>query len=252
MTTRRTVLQELAVAVPLLAAWRTGALAAVARSALDPWARNVVALNRGLASGEVGLSYWQDHIAALNTSVPVGEVVRYLDIDRLTEHFAYPGRLAQTANLHFPAAIEVKGVARPWFLRVFAMREGGAVIPHAHNNMVSAHLVVHGNFHARTFDRVGDEKDALILRKSQDRLLSPGEIITMSDDRDNAHWLIAQRNKSMTFDIGMVNISDTRQYLVPANEYSMIYVDPTHKPQRDGTIRAPVISFEQAAKKFAS
>ncbi|HEY1632240.1 MAG TPA: hypothetical protein VGF56_13065 [Rhizomicrobium sp.] len=251
MTTRRTVLAELAIAVPLLAAWRTGAAAAVGRSALDGWARHVVALNRGLAAGEVGLSYWQDHIAALNTALPVDEIVRYLDIDRLTAHFTYPTRLAQTADIHFPSAVDVKGVARPWFLRVFAMREGGAVIPHAHNNMVSAHLVVHGNFHARTFDRVSDEKHALLLRRSQDRLLSPGEIITMSDDRDNAHWLTAQRNRSMTFDIGVVNISDTRQYLVPANEYSMIYVDPTRRPESNGLIRAPVITFEQAAKKFA-
>jgi len=251
MQTRRTVLTELAVAVPLLAAWRTGAAAAIARSALDGWARNVVALNRGLAAGEVGLSYWQDHIAALNTSLPVGEIVRYLDIDRLTEHFTYPTRLAQTADVHFPAAVDVKGVKRPWFMRVFAMREGGAVIPHAHNNMVSAHLVVRGNFHARTFDRVSDEADALMLRRSLDRLLSPGEIITMSDDRDNAHWLVSQRKPSMTFDVGMVNISDTRQYLVPANEYSMIYIDPTHKPESNGLIRAPVITFEQAAKKFA-
>jgi hypothetical protein len=252
MTTRRAILNDLALAVPLLAAWRTGALAAVGASALDPWARKVVALNKALAAGEVELSNWQDRIAALNTSVPVGEVLRYLDIDRLTAHFTYPDKLAQTANLHFPKSVDATGVARPWFLRVFAMREGGAVIPHAHNNMVSAHLVVRGNFHARTFDRVRDELGVIMLRKSQDRLLSPGEILTMSDDRDNAHWLIAQRTPSMTFDIGVVNISETRQYVLPANEYSMIYLDPAHRPERDGLIRAPVITFEQSVKTFAA
>ncbi|HEX3674505.1 MAG TPA: hypothetical protein VHU87_09555 [Rhizomicrobium sp.] len=243
---------DLALAVPLLAAWQTGAIAAIARSALDPWARKVVALNRGLAAGEIGLSFWQDRIAALNTSVPVGEVVRYLDIDRLTAHFTYPGELAQTADLHFPKAIDVAGVARPWFLRVLAMREGGAVIPHAHNNMVSAHLVVRGNFHARTYDRIHDEPGALAIRPSQNSLLSPGEIITMSDDRDNAHWLVAQRNRSMAFDIGMTGISKTRTYKTAANEHSMIYIDPAHKLDRDGLIRAPVLTFDQAAKKFAS
>jgi hypothetical protein len=252
MTTRRDILRDLALAVPLLAAWRTGALAAVARSALDPWARKVVTLNRALAAGETGLVYWQDRIAALNASVPVGEVVRYLDIDRLTAHFTYPDRLAQTADLHFPKSVYSKGIARPWFLRVFAMREGGVVIPHAHNNMVSAHLVVHGNFHARTFDRIHDEHDAIAIRPSLDRLVGPGEIITMSDDRDNAHWLVAQRNRSMTFDIGMLDISKTRRYKLAANEYSMIYIDPAHKPQSDGLIHAPVLSFEQARKKFAT
>ncbi len=251
MTTRRAILSDLALAVPLLAAWRTGAVAAIARSALDPWARKIVALNRGLAAGEVGLSYWQDRIAALNASVPVGEVVRYLDIDKLTAHFTYPDKLAQTANLHFPKSIDVAGVQRPWFLRAFAMREGGAIVPHAHNNMVSAHLVVHGNFHARTYDRIRDEKDALAIRPSLNRLLSPGEIITMSDDRDNVHWLVAQQARSMTFDIGMVDISKTKTYKTAANEYSMIYIDPAHKPDRDGLIRAPILTFEQSVKKFA-
>ena len=95
MTTRRTILQELALAVPLWAAWRTGALAAVARSALDPWARRVVALNRALAAGEIGLLDWQDRIAALNTSVPVGEIVRYLEIEKLAES---PPRLCHVAR----------------------------------------------------------------------------------------------------------------------------------------------------------
>lgn len=252
MTTRRTVLQDLALAVPLLAAWRTGAVAAVGRAALDSWARKVVALNRSLAAGGIELSYWQDHIAALNASVPVDEVVRYLDIDALTQHFKYPDKLAETANLHFPARVNATGVARPWFLRVFAMREGGAVIPHCHNNMVSAHLVVRGNFHARTYDRIRDEDRAIALRRSQDRLLSPGEIITMSDDRDNAHWLVAQRTPSMTFDIGVVNISKTRTYVTPANEYSMIYIDPAQKPESDGLIHAPVMTFDAAARKFAA
>lgn len=252
MMNRRAILQDLAVAVPLLAAWRTGALAGVARAGLDPWARKVVALNRALAAGEIGLLDWQDRIAALNASVPVGEVVRYLDIDRLTAHFAYPSKLAETADPRFPKTVSTGGIARPWFLRVFAMREGGAVIPHAHNNMVSAHLVVRGNFHTRTFDRVRDEADAIAIRPSLNRLLSPGEIITMSDDRDNVHWLVAQQGRSMTFDIGMVNISKARTYKIAANEYSMIYIDPTPAADADGLIVAPVLTFEQAAKKFAA
>ena len=252
MISRRTILQELALAVPLAAAWHTGALAAPGRAALDSWARKVVELNRGLAAGGMGLFYWQDHIATLNASVPVSEVVRYLDIDALTRNFTYPDRLAQIADLHFPKDVYVKGIARPWFMRVFAMREGGAIIPHAHNNMVSAHLVVRGNFHARTYDRMHDEAGAVVLRPSLDRLLSSGEIITMSDDRDNAHWLVAQRTPSMTFDIGMTDISDTRQYILAANQYSMIYVDPTVKPQTDGFIHAPVMTFDEAVKKFAN
>jgi len=250
--TRRRILQDLALAVPLLAAWKMDALAAVARSALDQWAREVVGLNRELASGAIGLLDWQDRIATVNMSVPVGDISRYLQIDALTSHFSYPTRLAQTVDPRFPKEVSVDGVARPWFMRVFAMREGGAIVPHAHNNMVSAHLVVRGGFHARTYHRIEDEGQAIAIRPSLDRLLKPGEVITMSDDRDNVHWLVAQRSGSMTFDIGVVNISKTRTYRTPANRYSMVYLDPTGKPEQDGLIRAPVISFDQSVDMFAS
>src|SRR6266704_975986 len=207
MVTRRQVLQDLALAVPLLAAWKRDALAALARSALDRWAREVVDLNRELASGAISLLEWQDHIATLNTSVPVGDISRYLQIDALTSHFRYPTRLAQTIDPRFPKEVSVDGVTRPWFMRVFAMREGGVIVPHAHNNMVSAHLVVHGSFQARTYHRIDGDGQAITISPSLERLLIPGEVITMSDDRDNVHWLVAQRSGSMTFDIGVLNIS---------------------------------------------
>jgi hypothetical protein len=252
MRTRRQILQELALAVPLLAAWKTAALASVGRAALDRWANDVVALNRALTAGDIGLLDWQDRIASLNTSVPVDDISRYLEIDTLTRHFTYPTRLAETIDPKFPKEVSVDGVARSWFMRVFAMREGGTIIPHAHNNMVSAHLVVHGSFHARTYDRIVDEERAIAIRPSLDRLLSPGEVITMSDDRDNIHWLVAQRSRSLTFDVGVVSISKTRTYRIPAENYSMVYLDPTQKPGQDGLIHAPVLSFDQSVSKFAA
>jgi hypothetical protein len=55
----------------------------------------------------------------------------------------------------------------------------------------------------------------------------------------------------MTFDIGVLNVSRTRIYKIPANRYAMVYLDPTRKPEQDGLIHAPVISFDQSVDKFA-
>jgi hypothetical protein len=76
-------------------------------------------------------------------------------IDRLTSHFSYPSRLAEFADPLLPPHVTGQGL-RTWFVRVFALRRGGAIIPHVHNHMVSAHLVVSGSFHVRTHDRVRD------------------------------------------------------------------------------------------------
>jgi len=109
MKTRRQILRELALAVPLFAAWKTGALASVGLAALDGWASDVAALNKALAAGDIGLLDWQGRIAALNASVPVGDISRYLEIDTLTRHFTYPARLAEN---HRSACSE--GGVRRW------------------------------------------------------------------------------------------------------------------------------------------
>jgi hypothetical protein len=188
-------------------------------------------------------------VAQLNTSVPLADLARYLDVDQVTRNFHYPSRLADHADPVLPAA--VAGDRHGWFLRIFGMRNGGAVIPHVHNEMVSAHLVIRGGFRARTFDRVKDLKDAVVLRPSIDRHLGPGEIITMSDVRDNGHWLDAQSDGAMTFDVGVVGTKPARDHALKANDYNMIFVDAGRAPERNGLVVAPVMSFDDCAKKYA-
>ena len=152
---RRTFLGAFALTAALAGVTGSGALASTPRS-LDRWAQDLADLNRELAAGRLTLTDWQTRVAALNAGVELGELRRYLDFDRLTAAMKFPSRLAETADPVLPTHINVDGIARPWFIRFFGLRRGGAVIPHVHNNMVSAHLVVDGQFQARTFDRLAD------------------------------------------------------------------------------------------------
>jgi len=223
---------------------------------LDRWAQGLADLNRDLAAGRVALTDWQDKIAALHTGVELQELKGYLDFGKLTAAMTFPSKLAETADPKLPPSINIDGIERTWFIRFFGMRKGGAVIPHVHNNMASAHLVIDGQFHARTYDRRADlpdaKGDAVLLRPARDERLGAGGIVTMSDDRENSHWLIAEADRSFTFDVGVLELSKTRTYGLAANRYSMIFVDPTGEEDGYGLIRAPVLTFEQAVAKFAS
>jgi hypothetical protein len=221
-------------------------------AAMDAWARQVVGLKDDLLSGRIGVADWQSRIELLNRSVPLAELTAYLDIDGLTRDFKYPSLLADIANPVLPPDIVGEAGMKRWFVRIFGMRQGGAIIPHVHNEMVSAHLVVSGSFRARTHDRIRDLSDAVVLRQTRDAELTPGEIISMSDKRDNQHWLVAKENRSITFDVGIVDVPASWSYGLKANEYNMIFVDPTNPPQSDGTIVAPILTFEQAKAKFAA
>ena len=141
---------------------------------------------------------------------------------------------------------------RPWFVRVFGIRKGGAIIPHVHNQMVSAHLVVDGSFHVRTHDRVHDLDDAIVLKPTRDAVYGVGEILSMSEVRNNQHWLVALEPRSLTFDVGVVDIARARTDLtIPANEYNMIFVDVDRPPETSGLVVAPVMTFKECAKKYA-
>ncbi len=257
MLNRRQAFGALAASAALYTLWRADAIAGGAPGDLDRWAQSLADLNRELAAGRISLTQWQDGMAALDAGVDLAALRGYLDFERLTAAMTFPDKLAQTTDPNLPERINVAGIERHWFIRFFGMKRGGAIIPHVHNNMVSAHLVLEGQFHARTFDRAADMPDpsgnAVMLRPRLDDTLKPGQLITMSDDRDNCHWLVAEADRSFTFDVGILELSPTRLYPLAANEYSMIFVDPTAE-QEDGygLIRAPVVSFKDCAAKFAA
>jgi hypothetical protein len=249
---RRDILSSAAATLVIAALANDAAWGRGRPAALDAWARELVALKDDLRAGRIDVATWQARIEALNAVVPVTDLISYLDIDALTNRFRYPSLLADTADPVLPAEIVGVDGMQHWFVRVFGMRRGGAIIPHVHNNMVSAHLVLSGSFRARTHDRVRDLADAVVLRQTRDQMLRPGDIISMSDVRDNQHWLIAQEDRSMTFDVGIVGLPASWAYGLEANRYNMIFVDPDRPPQRDGAIVAPILTFEQAVAKFAS
>ena len=252
MLDRRDFFTTFATAAALNAILASGALASPPAD-LDRWAQDVADLNRALAAGKLPPIAWQEQIATLNTGVALSALARYLDFDRLTKAMTFPTNLAETKDPKFPTTINVAGIERPWFLRFFGMRKGGAIIPHVHNNMVSSHLVMAGSFHARTFDRVQDlpAENAVLLNPALDKSLGAGGMITMSDDRTNGHWLIAEADRSFTFDVGLVNLSKTRTYAMKANDYNMIFVDPTGAPDIKGHIRAKTMTFDECQAKFA-
>ncbi|WP_088306873.1 hypothetical protein [Novosphingobium sp. B 225] len=218
---------------------------------IKAWAKGVVAAKDELRAGTIDVLGWQAAIERLNATVPVNELAAYLDLDRLTAGFAYDSPLAETADPLLPADIIGAAGMKRWFVRVFGLRKGGVVIPHVHNNMVSAHLVVDGRFHARTHDRLRDLDNAVLLRPTRDGTLRKGETITMSDRHHNQHWLIAETERAMTLDVGIVAVPASWEYGLKANDYNMIYVDPTVAQERDGSIAAPILSWEAAQAKFA-
>jgi hypothetical protein len=209
-------------------------------SAVTSWRRTVSALRDALTAGEIDQQTWISSIERANSLVPLPDLIASLDIERMRR---LPPRLSR-----FTDVTPLTGANA--FVRVFGMRRGACLLPHVHNGMVSAHLVVAGAFHVRTHDRVRDLEDAVVLRPTRDEIVGAGGMVMMSDARENQHWLVADSDRSFTLDIAVFDLPHA--HILPAQVENTILVDPSGRQERDGTIVAPRLTIEQAMAKFAA
>ena len=254
LQTRRGLLESIAGVVALGALGGCTAYRAPTARPMDlrGWTEEAVALKDALRNGTIDVLQWQDSIERLNRQVSASELVEWLDIDDLTRDFSYSGKLADVVDPVLPAEVIGAGGMKGWFVRVFGLAETGAIVPHVHNNMVSAHMVIEGTVRARTHDRIRDLEDAILLQPTFDGVLARGDVISMSDKRNNQHWMIAEGGRARTFDVGVVGVPASWDYGHEAGSYNMIYIDPSVAPERNGTIIAPIIDWDTAVARFAT
>lgn len=255
MISRRRFLEQAALGVVthtlLQAAFTAQAFAAPVRPNLDRWLLELNELCADLRAHQLTPLQWQAQMEALYADLLLSELLAFIDFDKLTAGLEFPADRAAVKRVVFP---KVEGVPpRPVGAKIFGMTKGRAIVPHGHNDLVSAHLVIKGRFRVRTFDRVFDEEqpnESLMIRPSVDASWEPGRLLTMSDDRDNLHWLVAETAEAFTFDVPLGSLGFRDNYPSRAQYSSMIFVDPTARPNQKGTIKAPIIQPAQAFAKF--
>lgn len=222
------------------------ALAAPALRPAEAWAAGIVGMARDLRRRALSLTQWQDAIAALNGRVPLEDLIGYLDLERVRPGLLAAGDGEQSMRIRLP---EIDAGDRHIRTAIFSVPAGEAIIPHGHNNLLSAHLILQGHFHARTFARLVDEPGHMRLRPQLDADVGPGSTVTMSDDRDNVHWFVAGRQPVFTLDVVM-HPPDLKQYQNPTERDRRVFVDPTGPLQADGTLEARVIDEASGLAKF--
>lgn len=247
---RREILTTLLGALTIGAVATPGAWAGGMPASVEAWLRDMVALKDALQTGAISVEEWQGAVEARNRTVSIAELSRAIDAEAVARRFAYPAHLSSYADPVLPPEILGAAGMDRWFFRLFGMRRGANLLPHIHNNMVSAHLVLAGSFRVRTHDRLRDVADAVVLRPVRDEIVGPGAVITMSDQHENQHWLVAQEDRSLTLDIGIQGLDASWSYGLVADANSTRFVDPRGTPTGDGTIIAPVLTFEQAMARF--
>jgi hypothetical protein len=252
MTTTETT-RRLALLGPM-AAFAAYALVREARAAApgdrrlsaQRWIDRQEALARGLHDGSVSDLAWRDEVNRLAGEVDTAQLMAEVSRSRVTD--AGPPFMKDPVkrNVRF---LDEAGQPRrlTYGAAFFTFAPGNVITPHAHRHMASAHMVVEGRVRIRTFDRLGEEEGALLIRPTGDHVAGVGQAAAMTTARDNVHWFTPKTPRAVTFDVIVSDLDEGQPgYLIQP-------IDPLGgKRLADGRIRAPILGFEESMRRYSA
>lgn len=210
------------------------------------WLALQTELAQGLARGAIDQVSWHRGVNELSAQVDLESLAHELRRARIKDAAPPFGHDPQKRFVTILGEAE-QAIKLGYGLAIFDFGPDSVITPHAHRNMASAHMVVDGIVRVRTFDRIKDEKDFLVLRPTQDVLAEPGHATAMTTQKDNVHWFAPRSQRAMTIDVIIDGLEKGQ------DRYRIEPVDPlrgTRLP--DGDIRAPMISFERSMQLYGA
>jgi len=221
---------------------RPGGALAASDTAFERWVARVQGLSSDLSDGRATTHAWRRRMPRFTRRVPLDALRRAVDLDAAVPRLRtlVDPEPQERRSLPLPSGLEHVN-----FTAILSyVREGFAVVPHGHHNMVSMHLVLDGALHLRQYDRVREEPGSLVIRPVADRVCRPGETTAISADRGNVHWF--------------QGLTDSYALIVAAYDLDpgagaarRDYVDPVGgEVLSDRSIRAPILTVDEARQRY--
>lgn len=208
------------------------------------WLTDVNELGRDLKDREIDQLTWQKKVEELLPQLDMPSLLELVDFDRLTAKVDFVERGARSLRPHFP---KVEGLPTDLTFgkQIFALKKGRSVVPHGHNNMATAFLIMKGDLRGRHYDRVKDEPGHMIIKPTIDRKFAPGECSTISDYKDNIHWFQAITEPAFIFNLHVLDVNPH-----PTQPTGRVYVDPNGESLAGGLTRARRIGYKEANQLY--
>lgn len=231
---------------------RNSALAADDARQMDAWVADHKILSRQLGAEKITQSAWQRGVDELYGAVNIPDLLRWIDFDRMSarleaEVLSERGEIFEDIFVDSKKTLR-KGAPEPrrvLISKLAYIEKGRSIPPHGHSNMVSAFLVIGGEFQVRQFDKLQDNGPNLIVKKTTDERQDAGAWSSISDVKNNVHWLTAKSDDCYLFTTKLIKLHDDRP------SHGRINIDVlAAKELGGGQLRAPKIAHYVAAERY--
>lgn len=223
---------------------RNEAFADEVRPIADGWLKQLNELSNDVKEQRVQQVEWQKQVEELFAKVDLAELLKFIDFERLTTNAKLVDNGARSLRFKFP---QVEGLPTQYVFgkQIFGLKQGRSVVPHGHNNMATAFLILQGKLRGRHYDRLEDQQEHFLIRPTIDRAFKPGQYSTVSDYKDNVHWFQAETEPAYILNIHVLNVRVDSK--LPTGR---VYLNPQGEKLANGLIRAPKLGYKEAHKLF--
>lgn len=205
------------------------------------WLAELNTMSQDLKGKKLAPLEWQTQVEQLFGKVDLPELLKFINFEELTRDVKPKARGELSLRPQLP---EVEGLPTELVFghQVFALNKDRSVVPHGHDNMATAFLILKGDFRGRHYDRLEDDPKHMIIRPTLDKTFEPGMCSTVSDLKDNVHWFQAANDGSFIFNIHVMNV-------VPGKT-GRVYIDPAGEKLSGDRIKVRKINHAEAARLY--
>ena len=208
------------------------------------WLVDLDHLSQDLRGKKLKQPDWHQKIAELFARVDLEDVLRTIDYDRLAQGIKLPADREAARAIDLP---KIEGIPEDlsFVTLFFALRKDAAIVPHAHQNLATMHLILDGTVRLQQFDRVHSDAEFLIIKPTIDKTATRRDLSLITDEKDNVHWFKGISERTFTFNIGIYGV-DPKEKTVYRE-----YLDPLGGEKlSDGSVRAKRIKQDQAYRLY--
>ncbi len=214
------------------------------------WVKSLNDLAKEVKDEKIKQLEWQKKTEELLKKVDLKELLQLVEFDKLKKKVKYRDKGELSLRFKFK---QIEGIPTKLVFgkQIFALKKGCSVVPHGHNNMATAFLILEGKLHGRHFDRVKDEKNHILIKPTIDDTFKAGQYSSVSDYKDNIHWFTAKSDKAFIFNFHVlgVDVNDKKKSKYQKRT-GRVYLNPKGEKLKNGLILAPRINYKQAHKIF--
>ena len=220
----------------------TNALSNAISVATSNWVKQLNEMSLDLKNGTITPLMWQENLEKLFNLLPPEELMAAINFEQLVAGFEYPDLGVHTKRSNFPGLTDIPDNLA-FTRKVFGMKKNRAIIPHGHRNMASCHYVLKGEFLLKHYDKIEEDETHMIIMPTIEEVGKVGSHSSISDEKNNIHWLRATTDVAFTFDVIVVDLGGAK--------WEVDNIDPYEAETINGNlIRAPKLDVEEALEKY--